>query len=131
MLYKFKNPSSLPPGGWYFITEDGDNVKIEGMSPTDLVREVANYYWTQNMHPPDKLKERIVEQICLRIPTRKWCHEISEGVGDTVLKITRATGIKSVVTRRAKAKGKKAGCSSCGQRQRDWNRALPYNRTVK
>ena len=48
----------------------------------------------------------------------------SKGLGDTIEKITRATGIKKVVNTVAKAAGKDCGC---GTRQKNMNRAFPYN----
>ena len=48
----------------------------------------------------------------------------SKGLGDTVAKITKATGIKKVVDKVAKATGKDCGC---GERQNTLNRLFPYN----
>jgi len=48
----------------------------------------------------------------------------SKGLGDTVAKITKATGIKKVVDTVAKATGKDCGC---GKRQDTLNRLFPYN----
>ena len=48
----------------------------------------------------------------------------SKGLGDTVAKITKATGIKKVVDTVAKATGKDCGC---GERQATLNRLFPYN----
>ena len=47
----------------------------------------------------------------------------SKGLGDTVEKITEATGIKKVVETVAKAAGKDCGC---GKRKDALNRAFPY-----
>jgi hypothetical protein len=47
----------------------------------------------------------------------------SKGLGDTIEKITTATGIKKVVETVAKATGKDCGCS---QRRDALNRAFPY-----
>ena len=49
----------------------------------------------------------------------------SKGLGDTVAKITKATGIKKVVDTVAKATGKDCGC---GKRQDTLNRLFPYNK---
>lgn len=49
----------------------------------------------------------------------------SEGLGDTIEKITTATGIKKVVDAVAKATGKDCGCKS---RKDSLNRAFPYNK---
>jgi len=49
----------------------------------------------------------------------------SRGLGDTVEKFTKATGIKQVVDTIAKATGKDCGCS---KRKDSLNRAFPYNK---
>jgi hypothetical protein len=49
----------------------------------------------------------------------------SKGLGDTIAKITEATGIKKVVETVAKATGKDCGC---GKRQDTLNRLFPYNK---
>jgi len=48
----------------------------------------------------------------------------SKGLGDTIEKITKATGIKKVVDTVAKATGKPCGC---GARKNMLNKAFPYN----
>jgi len=48
----------------------------------------------------------------------------SKGLGDTVAKFTKATGIKKVVDTVSKAAGKDCGC---GKRQDTLNRLFPYN----
>jgi hypothetical protein len=48
----------------------------------------------------------------------------SKGLGDTIEKVTTATGIKKVVETIAKAAGKDCGC---GKRKDTLNRLLPYN----
>lgn len=52
----------------------------------------------------------------------------SKGLGDTVEKFTKATGIKAVVDKVAKATGKDCGC---GQRKDTLNRVFPYNKDKK
>ena len=47
----------------------------------------------------------------------------SKGLGDTIEKITTATGIKKVVERVSKATGKDCGC---GARKNSLNRMFPY-----
>jgi hypothetical protein len=47
----------------------------------------------------------------------------SKGLGDTVEKITEATGIKKVVETISKATGKDCGC---GRRKDALNRIFPY-----
>jgi hypothetical protein len=47
----------------------------------------------------------------------------SKGLGDTVEKITMATGIKKVVDNVSKATGKDCGC---GKRKEKLNKWLPY-----
>jgi len=48
----------------------------------------------------------------------------SKGLGDSIEKITKATGIKKVVDKVAKATGKDSGC---GKRKETLNRLFPYN----
>ena len=48
----------------------------------------------------------------------------SKGLGDTIAKITKATGIKKVVDTVAKATGKDCGCD---KRKDTLNRLFPYN----
>jgi len=48
----------------------------------------------------------------------------SKGLGDSIEKITKATGIKKVVDTVAKATGKDCGCK---KRRDSLNRAFPYN----
>ena len=48
----------------------------------------------------------------------------SKGLGDTIEKITKATGIKKVVDQINKAIGKDCGCD---KRKETLNRFFPYN----
>ena len=48
----------------------------------------------------------------------------SKGLGDTIEKITKATGIKKVVETISKATGKDCGCAD---RKDTLNRLFPYN----
>ena len=48
----------------------------------------------------------------------------SKGLGDTIEKITTATGIKQVVDKVSNATGKPCGCS---ERRDKLNRLFPYN----
>ena len=49
----------------------------------------------------------------------------SRGLGDTIEKITKTTGIKKVVDTISKATGKDCGCS---KRKDTLNRVFPYNK---
>ena len=49
----------------------------------------------------------------------------SKGLGDTVAKITKATGIKKVVDTVSKIAKKDCGCA---ERQDTLNRLFPYNK---
>ena len=49
----------------------------------------------------------------------------SKGLGDTIAKITKATGIKKVVDTVSKVTKKPC---NCGQRQDNLNRLFPYNK---
>lgn len=49
----------------------------------------------------------------------------SKGLGDTVAKITKATGIKKVVDKVSQAVGKDCVCN---KRQDTLNRAFPYKK---
>jgi hypothetical protein len=48
----------------------------------------------------------------------------SKGLGDTIEKITKVTGIKKVVDTVSKVVNKDCGCD---QRKEDLNRLFPYN----
>ena len=48
----------------------------------------------------------------------------SKGLGDTIEKITKVTGIKKVVQGVTKVTGRDCGC---GQRRDTLNRVFPYN----
>ena len=48
----------------------------------------------------------------------------SKGLGDTIEKITKVTGIQKVVDKVNKATGKDCGCS---KRKENLNRMFPYN----
>ena len=48
----------------------------------------------------------------------------SKGLGDTIEKITKATGIKKVVKKVSEITGKDCGCA---KRQETLNRLFPYN----
>jgi|TARA_Y100000992_G_C21094897_1_gene409767 hypothetical protein len=48
----------------------------------------------------------------------------SKGLGDSIEKFTKATGIKKVVEKVAKAAGKDCGCN---KRKETLNRLFPYN----
>ena len=52
-------------------------------------------------------------------------NEKSRGLGDTIEKFTKATGIKKAVDAVAKATGKDCGC---GKRKDSLNRIFPYNK---
>ena len=49
----------------------------------------------------------------------------SRGLGDTIEKITRATGIKKVVDKVSKTTGKDCGCN---KRKEALNKAFPYKK---
>ena len=49
----------------------------------------------------------------------------SKGLGDTIEKITKATGIKKVVEKVSETTGKDCGCA---KRQNTLNRLFPYNK---
>ena len=49
----------------------------------------------------------------------------SKGLGDSIEKFTKATGIKKVVEKVSKAVDKDCGC---GKRQDTLNRLFPYNK---
>ena len=49
----------------------------------------------------------------------------SRGLGDTIEKITRATGIKKVVDKVSKVTGKDCGCN---KRKEALNKAFPYKK---
>ena len=51
--------------------------------------------------------------------------EKSKGLGDSIEKFTKATGIKTVVDKVSKAVGKDCGC---GERKDALNRLFPYDK---
>lgn len=51
--------------------------------------------------------------------------EQSKGLGDTIEKITTATGIKKIVDTVSKATGKPCGC---GERKEKLNKVFPYKK---
>ena len=51
--------------------------------------------------------------------------EKSKGLGDSIEKFTKATGIKKVVNKISKATGKDCGC---GKRKDTSNRMFPYKK---
>tara|TARA_B110000977_G_scaffold182953_1_gene245119 strand:- start:3507 stop:3671 length:165 start_codon:yes stop_codon:yes gene_type:complete len=51
--------------------------------------------------------------------------EVSKGLGDTIEKFTKATGIKQIVEKISKATGKDCGCS---KRKDSLNKAFPYDK---
>jgi hypothetical protein len=51
--------------------------------------------------------------------------EAPKGLGDTVEKITKATGIKAVVDKVSEVTGKPCGC---GERRDALNRMFPYDK---
>ena len=52
----------------------------------------------------------------------------SRGLGDSIAKVTKATGIRSVVDAAAKKMNKPCGCQS---RQEKLNKLFPYNNGSK
>ena len=50
----------------------------------------------------------------------------SKGLGDTIAKITKATGIKKVVDTVTKKTGKDCGCN---KRKQTLNKVFPYKKT--
>ena len=52
----------------------------------------------------------------------------SKGLGDTIEKITKVTGVKAVTDAISKAAGKDCGC---GKRKETLNRVFPYNKEDK
>lgn len=52
----------------------------------------------------------------------------SKGLGDTVAKITKVTGIKKVADKIAQVKKGTAECTPCEARRRALNKAFPYKK---
>ena len=55
---------------------------------------------------------------------KSYYMEKSKGLGDSIEKFTKATGIKKVVDTVAKKTGKDCGCN---KRKENLNRLFPYN----
>ena len=51
----------------------------------------------------------------------------SRGLGDTIAKVTKVTGIQKVVDTVTKARTGADECSPCKQRQEALNKMFPYN----
>jgi hypothetical protein len=49
----------------------------------------------------------------------------SKGLGDTIEKFTKATGVKTMVDKVSKATGKSCGCEA---RKKKLNKAFPYKK---
>ena len=60
-----------------------------------------------------------------RLNDIKGAPQKSRGFGDTIEKFTKATGIKSMVNKVAKATGKDCGCD---ERRDSLNRKFPFKR---
>jgi hypothetical protein len=52
----------------------------------------------------------------------------SRGLGDTIHKVTTATGIKRIADTIAQKKKGTAECTPCEARRRALNKAFPYNK---
>ena len=59
------------------------------------------------------------------MPTKVKFHSKPRGLGDSIKRVTEATGIKKIVEKGAKALGKDCGCSG---RRDTLNRIFPYNK---
>lgn len=125
MICEIKNPDRGPLGGWYFDAPtdvEGETVRIPGATYRALLKNVAGYFNNRGMEVPSDLVNQINCQVCDRTPG-SYCVQESEGLGDTIAKVTRVTGLKRVLQY---AKG--GDCASCGGRQKKLNKAVPYTR---
>lgn len=59
------------------------------------------------------------------MPYKQTSNTRSRGLGDTIEKFTKATGIKTVVDKVAKATGKDCGCND---RRDSLNRRFPFKK---
>lgn len=126
MICKAKNPMVVPPGGFFFVTEIDRSI-VKSFNLKELVRKVADFHRSKNVAVPDDLENDIVCQICYRNPG--WCkQEQSEGMGDTVSKFTRRTGIAKMVAISQGGTHLIGTCSTCGKRKKRLNKKFPYRK---
>lgn len=129
MIYQYINSSMTPRGGWFYLVEDveGDAyTMIEAPNERSLFRKVADHYRFNRLPIPTKLRDSIKDQVCIRVGS-SYCTAMSEGVGDTMHKIFKATGITAIAKKIVKNKGQST-CASCDKRQRDYNKRYPYQK---
>lgn len=124
--YQYFNKNKVPKGGWFYVIDDDIHTQIEASNEPTLLLDVINYYDLNDIPRPDKLRERIKEQVCQRVGP-KYCKATSEGFGDTLAKAFEATGVAKIAKKIARNKGK-SNCSACDKRQRALNKKFPYQR---
>lgn len=112
----------VPQGGFFFVTEL-ERTLVKCANLKGLVRKVADFHHSKNADVPKDLENEIVCQICYRNPA--WCvQEISEGLGDTVSKITRRAGVAPMLARIQNIH--MGTCTGCNSRKKRLNKAVPY-----
>ena len=124
MIRELKNINKVPPGGYIFVTDKPEKIILEDYTLLRLVKRVSNHYKINNLTLPANLPSIIQQQMCATLPP-EHCKNVSEGVGDTVYKLTTATGIKALAHRKHKSSGV---CKGCAARQSRLNKLLPYRR---
>lgn len=113
---KLRKPNEAPPGGYYFICEDG--ARVDGSNLRKLYLAVVDYLRGNAMPVPDDLYQIIEDQICERVP-KSFCWK---GFGDIVATAisTAAAAVDAVAGTALKQSAK--ACKSCGKRRRTLNR---------
>ena len=81
-----------------------------------------NTKWSKDTH--NKLTRAIKKIVYLC--SMKW-NEPSRGLGDTIEKVTTATGIKKVVDKISQATGTDCGCT---KKKDSLNRVFPYKKNL-
>lgn len=113
---KLRSPREAPPGGFYYITPDGQ--KVYGSSVRDVWFKSTAYMRANDMDVPADLIQIIEDEICARLDP-KYCWK---GLGDNVASVIQAgaTLVDKVFKTELAVKAK--GCSGCAQRKRKLNR---------
>ena len=101
----------------------------EGRGPFQTPGSTAQIKAGTVQTPEERQKEKEEkEERIAKIEEAQELSQESKGLGDTIEKITKATGIRSVVDAITKATGKDRGCDG----RREWlNKKVPYKRKTK
>lgn len=116
---KLRDRHTSPPGGIYYITEDGKKI----ISPTDLRRLamlVEDYLSANGMTVPEMLMDTIEDQICERLGPMYCWKGVGDKVADAIAGAARTVDKFLGTTLEKKAKS----CSGCAKRRRRLNKLV-------